>query len=142
MLSVVIVGLIVRTLGDELHRGRERYALDSLHYLYSQLYMAMEAAEENGTPVKVSDFPFIGPGEIPHGIDVDSASNLSTLLPEGVYVPKDPWDRAYVLRLVGRPDDRRAQVLSAGPSGVMPDDLEAAPTYSKPVHGPFVVDDA
>ena len=102
--------------------------------------MAMEAAEESGAPVTIADFPFVGPGELPRGLDADSVSDLSALLPDGVYVPKDPWDRAYVFRLVGRPDARRAQVLSAGPGGIMPDDLEAAPTYSKPVHGPFTDD--
>ena len=136
MLTVVIVSLIVRTRDGELQRARERYLQDGLHYLQGQIYLAMELAEARGESLAEQDFPFVGPGKLPRGLEADDVRSLETLL-DGLHVPEDPWQRAYVLRLVGRPDSRHLQVLSAGPGGVMPDALDEAPPYAKPVHGPY-----
>jgi len=140
MLVVVIAGLIVRTRNADLERARERYLQDSLYYLQSQAYLAMELADTRGEPVRAADFPFVGPGELPRGLEADDVRSLEELL-DGLFVPEDPWQRAYVLRLVGRPDAQRVQLLSAGPGGVMPDALAEAPPHAKPVHGPYVADE-
>ena len=135
LLLGVIVATIVGTLHAEVERGKQRLAADTLAYLASQIYWGLE----RGAWASPEDlhYPLLGPGSLPEGLPSSATQgDLQDFVPNQSYLPIDPWGHAYVL-LLGTDHGQKAPfLLSAGKTGVIPQQVGANTPLAHRVHWP------
>lgn len=115
-----IVWIILGTVQSELQRARSRFAADTLVHLAGQLTLAMHRAAERGEDPRTWEFPLLGPG--PESA-TGTGTPLATLLPEGAWLPRDPWGRAYQVLLTGEEPRRYPVLICGGPEGAFDAEL-------------------
>jgi hypothetical protein len=109
VLSVAVVFAILGSLNAD-RRGRDlRETRDELRYLAGQVSFALsrDASLGEGWPDALH-----GAGELPKGLANSEA--LATVLPPHVFLPDDPYGRAYSLRRTG---PRTWVLAAADPDG-------------------------
>ena len=94
LLGVVVTAVILWTLGRELDRARARHARDLMDYLAGHLQLALGPQLE-GWPEGVS--LLYGPGDPPVPLGGEGQRQLREVLPETVFLPADPWGRAFLV---------------------------------------------
>ena len=116
-LLVSLYLLIVSTSRAEIEKGKARICQDTLSYLSARLHISLE---KQGY-IDGSELPefLFGPGELPTFVTREKAPLKH--LDGSLFVPQDPWGRAYILHTNKKENgEYQLSILSAGPSGEYP----------------------
>ena len=127
-LLVLLGGLtyaILWTLGNDRAKARERHARDTLEYLAGHLRLVGDRERSSSWIPELA----AGPGELPQLPQAGAPVALGELLPEGTYLPEDPWGRAYVCYWVEEDGTRYPVVGCGGESGR----IGASPGLTRPL---------
>lgn len=127
-----IVWVILGTVRSELQKARVRFAADTLVHLAGQLTLAMHRAAERGEDPRTWQYPLLGPGAVP---TAEGGTPLAELLPEGAWLPPDPWGRAYRVLLTGEEPRRYPLLVCGGPEDRF-DAAEPDPAWTQPILWP------
>jgi len=124
LLAGAIVAVILGTLSRDRQRAAELRARDAMGYL--ERVLGLELPPDPGLPL-----PLAGPGEPPAGLPA-TPGRLAEHLPPEVFLPVDPWGRAYVL-LRRQREGRSWRVLACGgPEGRLGDAAWERPLAPEP----------
>jgi hypothetical protein len=133
--TAALSGLIVGSVRTELHRARERYAVDQLQALVGHLTLAMHRAANRGEDPRLWGFPLLGPGATPPGVAA-GGTPLLELLPESGWLTADPWGRGFAVVLAGSERAPYPLAVTAGPDGLAVDPQSADRRWTQPLLWP------
>jgi len=110
-----MVWVILGTKAHEMDQTRIQQAHDTLVHLAAMLEMESADRATSHWP-----FPMLGPGTPPAGLDPVPQARIHDLFPD-LWIPPDPWGRAFLLRRLPTRQGVRAALASAGPEGRLPE---------------------
>lgn len=131
--SAAIVWVILGTVSAELQKARVRFASDTLGHLAGQVALAMQRAAARGEDPRAWSFPLLGPGAA--AADGEGGTPLENLLPEGAWLPRDPWGRGFRVVLAGEEPRRYPLLVCGGPEDRF-DPVQPDPQWSQPLLWP------
>ena len=136
--AAAIVWVILGTVSAELQKARARFATDTLGHLAGQVALAMQRAASRGEDPRAWSFPLLGPGAAPG--EGEGGTPLAELLPEGAWLPRDPWGRGFRVVLAGEEPRRYPLVICGGPEARF-DAAAPDPRWSEPLLWPAAAPD-
>ena len=133
---ILVTVLIVNTLLSEVARAKERMCLDSLAYLSAQIHVGLEQLEYFNAE-QLEDY-YLGPGAPPSFFGTERSHLLSTLLPAEISVPKDPWQKSFVLHKVAQGGSPEFWLVSGGADGEYPTQPFTENSLARRLHLPHI----